>query len=172
MTIDKSSWGYRRDTTISDFLTMDEITTIMAETFSCGGNLLMNFGPTHDGRIIPVFEERLRQTGEWLAVNGEAVYSSKPWRAQNDTLTKGVWYTMKNPIVYAFVLDWPEDNVLDLGSPVPSAETIVTMLGVETPLQWEKGTKPGVNITIHFPVLAGPQMPCDYAWILKMQGVQ
>lgn len=51
----------------------------------------MNFGPTHDGRIIPVFEERLRQTGEWLAVNGEAVYSSKPWRAQNDTLTKGVW---------------------------------------------------------------------------------
>ena len=31
---------------------------------SCGGNLLMNIGPTHDGRIIPIFEERLRQVGK------------------------------------------------------------------------------------------------------------
>ena len=30
---------------------------------SCGGNLLMNIGVTHDGRIIPIFEERLRQVG-------------------------------------------------------------------------------------------------------------
>ena len=59
--------------------------------YSCGGNLLVNIGPTHDGRIIPIFEERLRQLGAWLKVNGEAIYASKPWRAQNDTMTKGVW---------------------------------------------------------------------------------
>lgn len=53
--------------------------------------MLMNFGPTHDGRIIPIFEERLRQIGAWLKVNGEGVYASKPWRAQNDTVTPGVW---------------------------------------------------------------------------------
>ena len=52
----------------------------------------MNIGPTHDGRIVPVFEERLRQMGEWLAVNGEAIYGSVPWSHQNDTLTKGVWW--------------------------------------------------------------------------------
>ena len=51
----------------------------------------MNVGPTHDGRIVPVFEERLRQMGAWLAVNGEAIYGSAPWSHQNDTLTKGVW---------------------------------------------------------------------------------
>ena len=30
---------------------------------SCGGNALINIGPTHDGRIVPIFEERLTQLG-------------------------------------------------------------------------------------------------------------
>ena len=59
--------------------------------YSCGGNLLMDIGPTHDGRIIPIFEERLRQMGKWLAVNGEAIYASKPWTYQNDTINNNVW---------------------------------------------------------------------------------
>ena len=59
---------------------------------SCGGNLLMNIGPTHDGRIVPIYEERLRQMGDWLSVNGEAIYSSKPWTHQNDTVTPKIWW--------------------------------------------------------------------------------
>ena len=55
--------------------------------------MLLNVGPTHDGRIMPVFEERLRQMGSWLKVNGEAIYSTVPWpAAQKDTLTKNVWW--------------------------------------------------------------------------------
>ena len=59
--------------------------------FSCGGNLLLNVGPTKDGRIMPIFEERLRQMGSWLKVNGEGIYSSRPWRKQNDTVNSNVW---------------------------------------------------------------------------------
>lgn len=58
---------------------------------SCGGNYLLNVGPTHDGRILPIFEERLLQMGEWLRVNGEAIYKSKPWAHQHDNASTNVW---------------------------------------------------------------------------------
>ena len=58
--------------------------------------MLLNVGPTADGRIIPAFEERLLQMGEWLSVNGDAIYSTKPWKAQNDTINKDVWYVKYN----------------------------------------------------------------------------
>ena len=54
--------------------------------------MLMDVGPTTEGRFIPMFEERLRQLGSWLDVNGEAIYSSIPWSHQNDTLTDKAWY--------------------------------------------------------------------------------
>ncbi|ELT98499.1 hypothetical protein CAPTEDRAFT_49326, partial [Capitella teleta] len=89
------------------------------EISSCGGNLLMNVGPTHDGRILPIFEERLRQFGDWMKVNGEAIYGSKPWTHQNDTITPAVWYTSQKSgsetTVYAILLKWPEADVLHLG---------------------------------------------------------
>jgi alpha-L-fucosidase len=59
--------------------------------FSTGGNVLINIGPTAYGKIIPVYEERLRQMGSWLNVNGEAIYASVPWKYQNDTTNSHVW---------------------------------------------------------------------------------
>lgn len=80
------------------------------------GNILINVGPTKDGIITPIYEERLLDLGEWLSVNGEAIYSSKPWSTQNDTANGNVWYTQKEDVVYGITLEWPENNELILGS--------------------------------------------------------
>jgi len=52
--------------------------------------------------IAPVFEERLRQLGSWLSVNGEAIYASVPWKHQNDTVTSYVWL-VQNVIFFVLV---------------------------------------------------------------------
>ena len=52
----------------------------------------MNVGPTKYGKISPIYEERLRQMGQWLRVNGDGIYATRPWVHQNDTVVKNVWY--------------------------------------------------------------------------------
>jgi alpha-L-fucosidase len=52
---------------------------------------LVNVGPSKEGRIMPIYEQRLREMGKWLKVNGEAMYSSSPWTYQNETVQTGVW---------------------------------------------------------------------------------
>lgn len=84
-------------------------------TVSTGGNILINVGPTQNGLIQPIFVERLKDMGHWLNNNGDAIYESRPWTAQNDTHTPNVWYTSKfaaadRVLVYAMVLEYPYDT--------------------------------------------------------------
>jgi alpha-L-fucosidase len=104
---------------------------------SIAGNILINIGPTKEGTLVPIFQERLLDLGKWLSINSEAIYESSPWTTQNDTLIYGVWYTTNDPSVYAIVLNWPDDNVVNLGSVVSlfaNADTEVTLLGNEEQL--------------------------------------
>ncbi|RZC32185.1 alpha-L-fucosidase-like [Asbolus verrucosus] len=151
MTVDKKSWGYRRNAVLSDILTTHELIVTLTETVSCGGNILINVGPTKAGIIIPVFQERLLDLGTWLSINGEAIYESSPWTVQNDTLTSGVWYTTKSPSVYAVILNWPDNNILNLGavnSLFESTDTQVTLLGNDGQLPWVVGAD---QVTVTFP---------------------
>ncbi|XP_013783919.2 alpha-L-fucosidase-like, partial [Limulus polyphemus] len=171
MTLDKAAWGYRRNTNLHDYVTMEELVATLAETVSCGGNILINVGPTHDGRITPIFEERLRNLGKWLKVNGEAIYGSRPWNYQNDTVTPNVWYTknLATSTVYAVVLDWPKNDKLFLGAPTLKDSATITMLGVPGTLYFKRSSLWG--ITVNFPKLTPDILPCQWAWVLKMQGV-
>ncbi|XP_050413353.2 alpha-L-fucosidase [Patella vulgata] len=170
MTIDSIAWGFRRNAEIKDFLTTHQLITTFVETVSCGGNMLMNVGPTKEGRINPIFEERLRDMGAWLNVNNEAIKGSRPWSHQNDTLTPDIWYTMKDSAVYAVVLDWPMGTTLSLAAPMPQTNTVVTMLGYPGPFQWKARPSSGLDITI-LPIAAN-KLPCKWAWVLKFTNLE
>ena len=136
---------------------------------SCGGNVLINVGPTSDGMIAPIFEERLRQFGSWLKVNGEAIYETKPWKFQNDTVTPYVWYTSRDQSVYAISLQWPKDNKLILAAVSGfSKQTTVSMVGLTSePLSWNPNKPTGIEVDI--PPISQDKLPCQWAWVFRIE---
>nr|XP_053656327.1 alpha-L-fucosidase-like [Cherax quadricarinatus] len=112
-------------------------------------------------------EERLRQLGSWLDINGDAVYDSTPWVHQNDTVTPGVWYTLKGDLVYSIVLIWPKDNTLTLGSVQSTPDTTVTMLGYSSSNLQFKDAIGGLSVT--FPPMS--QVTSQWVWVLAMSGI-
>lgn len=152
MTIDGPSWGHRREANIEDYMTPEELMRVLVETVACGGNLLVNVGPTHDGMIPPINQERLLQMGEWLEINGAAIYASDPWTVQNDTVTPGVWYTQNHArtVLYALITrGWPGTQV-ELGAVNPGLGiTRIEMLGTPgTALQWFPAGGSGITVTL------------------------
>ncbi|XP_046581905.1 alpha-L-fucosidase-like [Haliotis rubra] len=173
-TIHKTYWGFIRNAKLSDFHTTEELLTQLVTVVSCGGNLLLNAGPTPDGMISPILEERLRQMGQWLKVNGDAIYETRPWTHQNDTATPGVWYTSKKSAtgisVYAIALRWPKGGKLELAVPQAGPATTVTLLGYPGHFDFQAGATSGMTITV--PAIPSDRMPCQWVWVFKLDNLK
>jgi len=73
------SFGLNRNEDLDNYLTSTALIQHFCELVAHGGGLTLNVGPYADGTIPLIQQERLRNLGRWLQVNGEAIYGSRPY---------------------------------------------------------------------------------------------
>lgn len=102
-------WGYSRHD--NAYKTPAQVISIFQECLSKGGNLLLNVNPRADGSIPEQTELVFRRLGDWMKVNGEAVYGSSPvWDIDQSS---GIWMTVVWDNVYVFLPAWEEGDDAD-----------------------------------------------------------
>ena len=119
-------------------MTTTELVRSFSDIVSKNGNLLIGIGPGPDGRIADQQAAPLRGLGSWLAVNGEAIYGSRPWDVASTATTEGteVRFTRRGDEVYAILLDLPGSRTFGLRGVDASAVSDVRLLGVDEAIAW------------------------------------
>jgi alpha-L-fucosidase len=70
------TWGFRKDD--HDWKSVGDVVFKLVDVVSKGGNYLLNVGPMANGEMPQPAVDVLRHAGEWLRVNGEAIYGAGP----------------------------------------------------------------------------------------------
>ncbi|NGM65815.1 alpha-L-fucosidase [Sphingobacterium sp. SGR-19] len=160
-----TSYGYNRFETTAHYYSAKQLIDLLVEKVGNGGNLLLNVGPDASGMIPVVMQERLLAIGDWLRVNGEAIYGSTAWEERPLTENSGIYYTRKGDDLYVICTQWPENELIVDG--VRDARD-VTLLGIDLPIKFE-ATKN--RLRVQTPQINPANAPCEHAWVFKLTDI-
>ena len=180
--VSKNSWGYIEN---HDYKTAGSIVTDLVDIVSKNGALLLNIGPRADGSIPEPEQAMLLETGQWLQVNGEAIFGTRPWKVFGEGPTEvvsgsfsdtkraaftaeDIRFTRQGDTLYAIALGWPEAGKLQVktfakGSVnAPLDITRVSLLGHDGELTWSRD-QDGLSVELPH------QKPCEHACVLRVE---
>jgi alpha-L-fucosidase len=181
-------WHYKRNI---KYKSPKTVVDLLVDIVSRNGNLLLNFPLPSSGMLDPDELQILSEITKWMAVNGEGIYSTRPWKIYGDgpstklaakpdakfnekhrkALTaEDVRFTTQGQTLYAFMMGWPEKQAVisALGtnaSPQFGKVVHVELLGHKANLKW---TRDGDALKIQLP----DEKPSDYAVTFKVFGGQ
>lgn len=135
---DRGAWGYANDLV---FKSPDRLIDNLVDRVSKNGYLLLNVGPKPDGTIPDKAREVLLAMGDWLKINGEAIYGTSPWfiagegptnlgeasdigfnESETVYTSEDVRFAVKGDTLYATFLAWPGEEAVIRTLRVPEPE--------------------------------------------------
>jgi len=132
-----------------------------------GGNLLLNIAPGPDGQWQQGAYDLLKSYGDWMKINAEGIYNSKPllpYKEDNICITQ-----LNDGTTYFFYLAKEGEAQLPkeiaVKSHQPSKGASVTLLGSNKKLKW---LNDGDGFKVIIPNSLRSKPPCDYAWTIKV----
>lgn len=174
--IGKNSWSH---VTNWKSKSTNQIIDDLVDIVSKNGNLLLNVGPKSDGTIPEEQKKILLQIGEWLTINGDAIYDTKYWRVfgegptevekghhserkNKDFTGQDIRFTQKGDKLYAVLMAWPESgSVLIKSINNENHVTSIKMLGSEEDIKWSQND---IGLLVEMP----KHKSGDYAFVLEL----
>ncbi|MBE7173957.1 MAG: alpha-L-fucosidase [Williamsia sp.] len=159
-----SSFGLNRNEGLEEYNSSEQLVHTLVEKVAKGGNLLLDIGPAADGSIPGLMQQRLMDIGNWLKVNGEAIYGTKSWDgAPAYSSTNPCYYTRKGNALYVICTRFPEKELVVKNVKKPGA---VHLLGYQGAVKTSYG---GSQLKITPPAITPANNPCNYAWVFKVE---
>lgn len=157
-------WSYKPG---DEYKSVYELVQLLVKIVSRGGNFLLNIGPGPQGDFDPTAYERLKGIGDWMKINGEAIYGTKPIAPYHETK---LVFTQKKGSVYAFYLPEVAEKKMpakiSIASMQPKKGSQVYLLGYDKPLKW---TQNGLGFIAEIPTELQRRPKNAHAWALKFE---
>ena len=145
-------WGYNKHD--NNWKTPEKVIYNICDISSKGGNYLLNVGPTSEGIIPNKAQQILKKVGDWLEVNGEAIYNTTSGGEEVRWNKEIEMITAKPGTFYLHVFNYPEDKKVYLNDFNKQVETIYLLADKsKNPLKFKTHPQ-GVMITL-------PDTPLD-----------
>ena len=154
------SWGYKSYD--DKWKSTETLVRNLIDVASKNGNFLLNIGPKADGEFPQESIDRLKQIGDWMKLNGEAIYGTKGSPISELGWGRCTQKLLKNStILYLCVFDWPKDGKLimnDFSNKVISCKLLETNVRLNSTV---------INNTLEIQI---PQiMPNKIATVIKLE---
>jgi len=98
------SFAYNARETADDMLDTSDLVDYLVDTVAKNGNVLINVGPDSYGQIPRIQQAPLLGLGKWMALNGEAIYDTRPWSRFKNERGRELRYTRSDTALYAIVI--------------------------------------------------------------------